>query len=314
MPLSTCLALYLRAFEHPKAIVPPKSDLRLEAERAEKLYYRWEFIRRNKAYQADQAKFVSLFGEWFKRLGLPLENVTGHNQDLFKTHGLYRPRISKYFLKNIAPYVEAFSRKWSVSWPCSPSFTFNPDDLNVFSEKGGNYRLNCKNSPVRLLTNGLRLDPDIEKLAQELLDWLNPKREKFRENLEKFFPKESLHAQMENEQARNRYLFLVKPYDGKKENYERFHEFMRQIKWPKKKVNSKRVRLSKYGSYLRVWDLKQSDPSLTWNKIARRLYPRKFEQYSSQIVIGERNPAVQQVIDQYNAAERLIAGDFQEIR
>jgi hypothetical protein len=353
--------------------VPRKGYRNIENEMAGRLYYRWEFIRRNKSYQADQAKFVSLFGQWFKRRGLSLESLTGYNHDRFDKQGIYRGRIGNYFMKNIAPYMEAFDRKWGVNWPCSPSFTFELDDLDTYTEKRINYRDRYRNSPVQHLRNDLRLDADIDKLAEDLCDFVNPKRirkthfgetstrfevanekgiirsvfikhpelnskndkryiaaiAKIAEELyssanpnlksiRKHFPEVSIRIRTIKEKWDSRSLFRVHPLLGKERNYELFHRFMRQIEWPKKQhtrgARAKRLHLKKYAGYLQVWNLKNSHPTLTWTEIAKRLYPRKFKQYSSGFLIGEKNPAVQLAMDKYRSAQRLIAGDFQEIR
>jgi hypothetical protein len=294
--------------------VPQKGRLTKERERAEKLYYRWEFIRRNEAYKSDQAKFVFYFSRWFKRRGLLLQDITGHNQDLFEKHGIYRKRISDYFMRNIAPIVEAFSRKWGVRWPCPPTYTFNPDDLNYFSDNGTDITQNYWNSPISSLRCDLRLDANIGKLAEELYDFVNPTLGSYR----KRFGGTAVEEPISREKEQSLLVFRVRPGLGKERNYELFHQFMRKIEWPNrndlKERSTKRFHLKKYSSYLQVWDLKHSDPSLTWTEIAKRLYPKKFNQYSSGSLIGEKNSATQQVIDQYKSAQRLIAGGFQEIR
>ncbi len=354
--------------------MPPKSFRLKEKEYAEKLYYRWEFIRRNKAYQEDQAKFVSRFSKWFKRRGLELQNITGYNQELFERYGFYRKRTSRYFMQNVEPFVEAFFWKWSVSWPCSPSFRFKPDDIDIFHGTKIGYYTRYKNSPVRHCNNSLRLDASIEKIAEEMNDFCNPKplkkKNHFGEtsttfkvadekgtvrcafikfpeprnpensqiynaaiwkiieemyssetNLEKIaghFLGASISFKVVEEKKDNRFLFSVRPELGKERNYELFHRFIKNIEWPKKpdfhKSEAKRIQLKKYRGYLRVWDLKNAEPTLTWTEVSRRLYRSKFKQYSSGTLIGEKNAAIQLVIDQYRSAQRLIAGEFQEIR
>lgn len=291
----------------------PKKGYRVrKREWAEKLYYRWEFIRRNKAYQSDQAKFISLFGTWFKRRGLLLNSMTGHNWEILDKHGIYRGRASDYFMKKIAPYLEAFDRKWRVSWPCPPTYTFNPDDMNQFSGSKSHIRTNLRNCPVSDLSSDLRLETPIERLADEMYEFVNPL------GLDKLPAKFAAQGGMPTHVENKQLIFKVLPFLGKERNYELFHRFMAEIRWPKKQrlsnAGRKRVRLKNYGTYLRVWDLKQANPSLTWSKLAKSLYPRTFNQYSSGTFRSEKNAAVQQVMDQYKSAERLIAGGFQEIR
>lgn len=295
--------------------MPKKNRITKETELCRKCYYRWEFSRRNSGYQKDYSNFTLLFREWFRRRGVNLRDVTGYDFQFltqFETKILKQSKSRLFYFEKIIPYVEAFLLKWGVDWPCRPDFTFDPDEINFYSQtEGAAWRSRLPAIPVLTPRTNLKLKNSIDTLADEL-------NEQFQMTVSDIALKaEAVRGQPKAKRENKEFTFQAIPHIGKRRNIERFLQFLNEIEFKAKqaafKRRSKRIELKKYDDYLRVWDLKQLNPSVTWAAMARELYPDEYADYESGRYAG-RTRAVQRVKDQYRGAERLINGGFQEIR
>jgi hypothetical protein len=201
--------------------MPKKGRLTEEKEWAEKAYYRWEFIRRNKTYQEDQARFVSRFSKWFKQRGLSLNSITGLDRLLFEKHSVY----GTYFEKNIVPYLMAFRNKWDVRWPCRPSFTFTPDFLDTFSDNTKDIINNYRNSPILSLAGNLDLNANLEELAKAIHD---SRLRKYRPDINKYLGETFSKSLVYDIAGNGRYISLTFP-PRTLENNKKYNEAFGKI-------------------------------------------------------------------------------------
>ncbi len=294
--------------------MPKKNRFAKESELCRKCYYRWEFIRRNENYRKDHLNFVSLYGQWFRQRSVNLADITGYDSfylQEFET-GIFQDTEDKaFYLETITPHIEAFLQKWGVQWPCRPDFSFDPSDSDLYSHLQKLDFADFRAVPILDLKTSLPIDAPIEEIAEEIRHQLS------------MTPGDVLRAMKAARKPRrkvknDRFAFFVVPDLGRKKNIRRLSEFMTELEEKQKssgvKHRAKRTELKKYDDYLCVWDLKQSNRKLPWVEIARQLYASEYDIYQSRKDAGVRNPIIQRVIDQYQTAERLISGGFQEIK
>ncbi|MFQ5927810.1 MAG: hypothetical protein ACE5MH_10305, partial [Terriglobia bacterium] len=91
-------------------------------------WYQWEFLRRNSRYRRDYDAFMQEFGGWFQAKGF------WYDRDI-----AYRGENWEFFCKVIAPRAQDICRKWQVSDPFSPDWTFDKSGLHEYKSRRHGY-------------------------------------------------------------------------------------------------------------------------------------------------------------------------------
>jgi hypothetical protein len=117
-------------------------------------WYKWEFVRRNAAYQADYWKFVKSFRTWFRKKGFwyDYENRLTNWSD----------RDENYFYAKIAPTISGLCLKWGIGNLFPPHWRFSKKTgMRMVAGRG-------EMLPPTAISPELNWDPDYIK---GLFDW-----------------------------------------------------------------------------------------------------------------------------------------------
>jgi hypothetical protein len=97
------------------------SDPRTQELRDRLAWFRWEFIRRNKAYQQEQEAFQAKFGGWFETNGY-----------WWDQHGpIYSEQFWYHFCSEIAPAASLICERWDLTDPLPSSWQFDMESVRV---------------------------------------------------------------------------------------------------------------------------------------------------------------------------------------
>lgn len=268
--------------------MPQKTDRREEMEVFQVRIFQWEFLRRNPGYRRDYDALIAKFGPWFKK--------NGYWYDHSKA---YKPREYVFFINEICPVLKKLCRKWQISDPFCPDWTF--DERGYYEYAPGWIEAvptwETAESAGYIWDYGpIELVPGTEKpqgfairfrSAKKGPDALKmPRPEKDSRNL--------LHVKLDTSHPTRELLKRVK----------RAIELHRR-RYPAPSQSKTRRRLDQYPLYLKVWDLRLQDKS--FSEIAKQVYSREFSASSSQSLI-------QRAIDHYDRARELILGGYKDLR
>jgi hypothetical protein len=205
-------------------------------------WYQWEFLRRNREYKQDYAKFKHHHEKWLNR--------KGYWYDLGK-----RPKWSRaderFFYARIAPEIVRLCSKWHIGDLHPPQWRFPKHRSRPFS-------LKRSSGPPTGSAPELNWDPNLIK-----------------ELLEMGFTGDGGNAR------RFGHLFLVE-FDLKWPMKDQLDFAKRVLRRAQRKyrdatekhegrLRSRRRRFAEYDTHLRVWDLNSKGKNAT--QIARELFP-----------------------------------------
>jgi hypothetical protein len=236
-------------------------------------WYKWEFVRRNPAYQADYQKFMRTFGTWFKRKGFWYDQ-----QPWDKT---WTKADEEAFYSKIAPVISQLCHKWKIGNLYSPRWRFN--------RKTGMRRVAGKEDmcPPTAISPEINWGFDLRGRLMEMGFTGNANSARRYRNL--VLVEFDLNWPMKDLVRYAKYV-LTRAV----ENY-----IDEQDQLGLKRRRSRR-RFSDYDVHLKIWDLAQQNKSVP--EITSLIFPHE-----------SRDASRQKVRDHLKAAKKLIEGGYAEI-
>lgn len=234
-------------------------------------WFRWEFIRRNNAYQDEQAAFQAKFGEWFEANGY-----------WWDRHGPIYSKKSLYFLfTQIAPVAKVICDRWRIDDPFPPSWDFNV--------KGGMRREGRTTLflPTLLCCGGRSWDVQAYELAESpdteagFLEATKDIPEVVEPSWCETGDRRKVRIEIDLGEPMQQILAYVQGY------VEQQKSFYRDTIGPLPDHHRKpKTRLEEYEFYLNVWDLRNEQWG--FDEIAAKLFPRETGRPRSRASVVER--------------------------
>lgn len=113
MGYDLCASMKLATQQNRIEFIHPKiNPLRIEA-----AWFKWEFLRRNREYQADHRKFVEKHRRWFEK--------RGYWYDYKRRVANWTKADEDYFYAKIAPSIYALCKKWQIGNLFPPDWKFD---------------------------------------------------------------------------------------------------------------------------------------------------------------------------------------------
>ncbi len=253
--------------------------------------YQWEFLRRNPEYQCDYDKLLNRFGAWFEKKGF-----------WYERNKAYEVPDSAFFYNRICPFLKEICRKWRISDPFTPDWTFDSHGEHEYAPGWRAYlptgytaeqaAAEWDYPPVRIEKHGkqsflVRADTPMNK---------QPRGREARQSDVRF-------VWLKLDVTRPQKLLLADVLSAVRFHQRKYAHLLKRLQAAPKR----RRRLDQYALYLQVWDLRERQ-HLSFPTIAKQIYPREYASHPK-----PKNPIIQRVADHYARARALVFGGYTEI-
>jgi len=255
-------------------------------------WFKWEFLRRNENYQKDFAAFEARFGKWFQENGYWWS----------RTGPPYNRHAWFFFCTQIAPIAKEICKRWGVSQPFDPSWTFNA--IGVRIERGSRVTIPFFTS------SDDHPEWDLKAVDPALLPTEEEETNELLKGVPAMIGAETPSGNTNDRRFIRIEIDVTKPIEASIAEVLRRIELARDLyeahvgRLPDHR-RKPRLRLDQYGIYLKAWDLRKQGK--TFEQIARKVFPREMENAI------QSSSGVDKARSNYKRASELVSGGYRQI-